>query len=288
MEKEPLIERESEKVWLTGRLQKITNEILCDDELFMAIAKLSAMKQGHHEKFPQFTQGACIVDDNKRVLSVGQSGYPEIMNKRAIGDIQYKKLYYDGDAFMAHAEYKAILAKGTPSFRGCTLYVTKFPCHGCAQVIVQSGIKKVFYNKAPKCFKKEPVEVSVTKEVVATKRELVTTKEKVSIKKGTVIDESEDTLMISTKEVLQDIDDKVPVTETVSVVTPILESTLNPSDAKLWRKQAKTNSYFASKEHTLKGMDIEPYNIEVTRKQIPLKTYQTVFTRQTNVKGPQT
>ena len=47
---------------------------------------------------------------------------------------------------VTHAEYKAILARGTPSFKDCTLYVTKFPCHGCAQVIVQSGIKKIIYD----------------------------------------------------------------------------------------------------------------------------------------------
>ena len=48
---------------------------------------------------------------------------------------------------VAHAEYKAILARGAPSFKDCTLYVTKHPCNGCAQVIVQSGITKVYYNE---------------------------------------------------------------------------------------------------------------------------------------------
>ena len=48
---------------------------------------------------------------------------------------------------VTHAEYKAILARGAPSFKGCTLYVTKYPCNGCAQVIVQSGITTVYYNE---------------------------------------------------------------------------------------------------------------------------------------------
>ena len=48
---------------------------------------------------------------------------------------------------VVHAEYNAILSKGAPSFKGCTLYVTKYPCHGCAQLIVQSGISKVVYIK---------------------------------------------------------------------------------------------------------------------------------------------
>ena len=29
-------------------------------------------------------QGACIVDDTNKILSVGQSGYPEIVNDKAI------------------------------------------------------------------------------------------------------------------------------------------------------------------------------------------------------------
>ena len=52
-------------------------------------------------------------------------------------------MYYNFS--VCHAEYNAILSKGAPSFKGCTLYVTKYPCHGCAQVIVQSGISKVVY-----------------------------------------------------------------------------------------------------------------------------------------------
>ena len=61
---------------------------------------------------------------------------------------------------VTHAEYKAILARGTPSFEGCILYVTKFPCHGCAQVIVQSGIKNIFYDEDVPLDVKESVPVN--------------------------------------------------------------------------------------------------------------------------------
>ena len=47
---------------------------------------------------------------------------------------------------VSHAEYKAIIGI-TPSVRGCTLYVTKYPCHECAKVVVQAGITKVVYDK---------------------------------------------------------------------------------------------------------------------------------------------
>ena len=64
----------------------------------------------------------------------------------------YSKFYYIRDqsnlTFMhvvCHAEYDAILSRGTPSVKDCTLYVTKYPCNDCAKVIVQSGIKKVVF-----------------------------------------------------------------------------------------------------------------------------------------------
>ena len=61
---------------------------------------------------------------------------------------------------VTHAEYKAILARGTPSFKDCTLYVTKFPCHGCAQVIVQSEIITIFYDEDVPLDVKKPVPVN--------------------------------------------------------------------------------------------------------------------------------
>ena len=90
-----------------------------------------------------------------------QSGYPEIVNEKAIqrdtdeaSSVQndFSKLYIpqycSKHAYSCtYAEYKAILARGAPSFKDCILYVTKYPCNGCAQVIVQSGITKVYYNE---------------------------------------------------------------------------------------------------------------------------------------------
>lgn len=34
--------------------------------------------------------------------------------------------------------------------KGCTLYVTKYPCHECAKIIIQSGITKVVYYEEGK------------------------------------------------------------------------------------------------------------------------------------------
>jgi deoxycytidylate deaminase len=46
-----------------------------------------------------------------------------------------------------HAEMAAVTdaAKRGVSVRGCTMYVTTFPCHNCARHIVASGIRRVVY-----------------------------------------------------------------------------------------------------------------------------------------------
>ena len=46
---------------------------------------------------------------------------------------------------VAHAEYKAII--GGPLVRGCTLYVTSYPCNVCARLIIQSGISEIVHDK---------------------------------------------------------------------------------------------------------------------------------------------
>ena len=101
------------------------------------------------------------MNDQCKVISIGYSGYPERINYKAFNDKD--RSYYAGDPYsmlnclisvissfihvVCHAEYDAILSKGTPSVKGCTLYVTKYPYNDCTKVIVQSGIKKVVFAK---------------------------------------------------------------------------------------------------------------------------------------------
>ena len=46
---------------------------------------------------------------------------------------------------MVHAEVNVIMYKNCVDLKECTLYTTLFPCLECAKVIIQSGIKKVYY-----------------------------------------------------------------------------------------------------------------------------------------------
>lgn len=46
---------------------------------------------------------------------------------------------------MVHAECNAILNKNAETLDGCTIYVALFPCNECTKLIIQSGIRKVYY-----------------------------------------------------------------------------------------------------------------------------------------------
>ena len=110
------------------------------DEYFMGIAALSALRS----KDPSTQVGACIVNQDKRILSMGYNGMPhschddEFPWERGEG-LQSKYLY------VCHAELNAILNCNTGSVRGCSVYVTLFPCNECAKAIIQSGIKEIVY-----------------------------------------------------------------------------------------------------------------------------------------------
>lgn len=108
----------------------------------MGIALLSAMRS----KDPNTKVGACIVDENNKVVSIGYNGMPcgcdesKLSWNKGTG-LDSKYLY------VCHAEFNAILntRNGTSALRGCTLYVTLFPCNECTKAIIQTGIKEVVY-----------------------------------------------------------------------------------------------------------------------------------------------
>ncbi len=111
------------------------------DEYFMAIALVSAQRS----KDPNSQVGACIVDEDNKIVSLGYNGAPtgfdddKDMTWEREGDFLDTKY-----AYVCHSELNAILNSRTP-VRGCKLYVTLFPCNECAKAIIQSGIKELVY-----------------------------------------------------------------------------------------------------------------------------------------------
>ena len=111
------------------------------DEYFMGLAHLSALRS----KDPNTQVGACIVDQDNKVVSIGYNGMPrgcddEVFPWEREGDFLNTKY-----AFVVHAELNAIL-NSPRSVKGCTLYVSLFPCNECAKAIIQSGIAKIVYE----------------------------------------------------------------------------------------------------------------------------------------------
>ena len=116
-------------------------DVLSWDSYFMGLAHLSAKRS----KDPSTQVGAVIVDDNKHVIGIGYNGLPwgcsddEFPWEREgeFGDTKYP--------YVVHAELNAIL-NSTSSLKGCTIYVSLFPCNECAKAIIQSGIARIVYE----------------------------------------------------------------------------------------------------------------------------------------------
>lgn len=108
----------------------------------MGLAKLSALRS----KDPSTQVGACIVDADHKVVSIGYNGMPRGVDDEVIpwghGEgLESKYLY------VCHAEFNAILnTRNGSALQGCSIYVTLFPCNECAKAIVQTGIKEVVFE----------------------------------------------------------------------------------------------------------------------------------------------
>ena len=113
------------------------------DEYFMGIAIFSAQRSKDNN-----TQvGACIVNEERKIVAVGYNGMPTGCND---DDMPWER---EGESsldtkypFVCHAELNAILNRNSANLKGCTLYVTLFPCNECAKAIIQAGIKTVVYG----------------------------------------------------------------------------------------------------------------------------------------------
>ena len=111
------------------------------DEYFMGIASLAAMRS----KDPSTQVGACIVNQDKRIMSMGYNGMPRNCNDDDFPWGREEDPFNSKYLYVCHAEFNAILNCERGNLRGCTVYVTLFPCNECAKAIIQSGITEVVY-----------------------------------------------------------------------------------------------------------------------------------------------
>ncbi len=111
------------------------------DEYFMGVALLSAKRS----KDPSTQVGACLVNQDKRIIGIGYNGFPNGCDDSTFpwgkSDDNILNTKYP---YVVHAEANAIL-NSTQSLKNATLYVTLFPCNECAKLIIQSGVKNLIY-----------------------------------------------------------------------------------------------------------------------------------------------
>ncbi|MDD4841443.1 MAG: dCMP deaminase family protein, partial [Sphaerochaetaceae bacterium] len=95
------------------------------DEYFMGVALLSSQRS----KDPGTQVGACIVNQDKKIVGVGYNGFPRGVDddefpwdrEGAFLDTKYR--------YVCHAELNAILNSISRDLKGCTIYVALFPCN---------------------------------------------------------------------------------------------------------------------------------------------------------------
>jgi dCMP deaminase len=139
------------------------------DEYFLELACAVSRKS----KDPTCRVGAVLVSADNIVLTTGFNGLARgIYDNKTILETQDEKLDW-----ICHAEVNAIYnaARIGASLRGCTIYVTKFPCFACSNAIVQAGIKRIYthddkdwdkdpfdgppHSKKPELFRQAKIEV---------------------------------------------------------------------------------------------------------------------------------
>ena len=104
-------------------------------------------------KDPNTQVGAVIINDQKRILSVGYNGFPRGINDtpKRLGDRDMKL------SLIVHAEMNAIYnaTYSGVSLDGSTIFIHGLPaCSECAKGIIQVGIKKVVVSK--ECIEARP------------------------------------------------------------------------------------------------------------------------------------
>ncbi|XP_065669192.1 deoxycytidylate deaminase [Hydra vulgaris] len=123
-------------------LNKKRSDYLSWEDYFMAIAFLSAQRS----KDPVTQVGACIVNNENKIVGIGYNGMPigcsdEVLPWSRIGESFMETKY----AYVCHAELNAVLNKNSADVQDCIIYTTLFPCNECAKIILQSRIKEIVY-----------------------------------------------------------------------------------------------------------------------------------------------
>lgn len=123
------------------------------DHIYLEVAKLiSSLSKDENTKV-----GCKIMSKNGEPISEGRNGASRTIKDDYVPYSRDEKDLYMNDGtiissnkypFMLHAEQNAILfCRNRDDLKGATIYVTHMPCHVCANMISQCGIKRVVIPK---------------------------------------------------------------------------------------------------------------------------------------------
>ncbi|XP_054733337.1 deoxycytidylate deaminase [Anastrepha obliqua] len=117
------------------------NNLLRDHEFLMDIAILAST----HSEDPKTKVGACIVDKKNRIIGIGYNHFPPNYTNQPYPWGKDKDKLKNKLTYVIHAESDAIIGPQPTDLHGATIYSTLMPCNECAKLIIQSGIRKVYY-----------------------------------------------------------------------------------------------------------------------------------------------
>ena len=108
------------------------------DQYFMKIAETVASKS----KDPSSKMGCVIVDQNKRVVSLGYNGMLQGADESKMTLQERPMKYY----FAIHSEMNALIF-AHQDLTGCTIYNRVATCENCLKYCLQAGIKRFVYGQ---------------------------------------------------------------------------------------------------------------------------------------------
>ena len=104
----------------------------------MQIAEAAAVKS----KDPSSKMGCVIVDQNKRVISLGYNGLVQGADESKMTLSERPMKYY----FAIHSEMNALIY-ARRDLTGCTVYNRVATCDNCLKYCLQAGIKRFVYRE---------------------------------------------------------------------------------------------------------------------------------------------
>jgi len=107
------------------------------DQMFMSIARCVSMRS----TCARLNVGAIMVGPDHNILSMGYNGSLSGQPHCSGNDCPY---YQSTGCQVIHAEINAF--ERAPVVHRARLYVTHSPCQACARLIIDNGIKTIFYE----------------------------------------------------------------------------------------------------------------------------------------------